>query len=153
VLPCLHKLNPKDMIKTDLYTKVILTAIALFLGIISLSQLQLIPSLHASENPSSSLDLPNYSMVPVNADGSINVRMETMDVRIVDINTYDLLPVKISDIATSDLLNVNLKDVDTYEAVPVDIKKVSTSDELPVNIDEIGNHQVMFGQLPVVIEK
>ncbi|QQX75862.1 MULTISPECIES: hypothetical protein [Aequorivita] len=102
--------------KTDNYTKIILTIIAVCLTINVMRDFEFIPSAHANETET----LPNKTFT------------EVMDVRLVDINTYDEL-------------NVNLKSVDTYDEVKVNLKKIETSDELDVNIDEIGGGWVSNG--------
>ena len=116
--------------KTDLYTKTILTVITICLTINVVQQLELIPKAHAAtEGPNGNTE---YALVPISD-------VETLDVRIVDNNTYDEL-------------NVNLKSVDTYDEVKVNIKSIDTSDELDVNIDEIGGGWINNGQpLPVKI--
>ena len=110
--------------KTDLYTKTVLTVIAICLTVNLVGELELIPKAHAS---TSDPVTPNteYALVPIS-------NMETMDVRIVDINTYDEL-------------NVNIKSVDTYDEMKVNIKSIDTSDELDVNLDEIGGGWVTNG--------
>ena len=114
--------------KTDLYTKTLLTIIAVCLSIQVVQQLDLVPSVYASEKDDpSKLDLPTIT--------------ETIDVRIVDINTYDEL-------------NVNLKSVDTYDELKVNINSIDTSDELDVNIDEVGGSWVNSGSpIPVTIRQ
>lgn len=113
--------------KTDLYTKTILTIIAVCLTINVVQQLEIIPKAYAT-NPTHN----NSLLTPPN---------ETIDVRIVDISTYDEL-------------NVNLKSVDTYDEVKVSLKSIDTSDELDVNIDEIGGSWVSSGSpLPVTIKQ
>ena len=115
--------------KTDLYTKTVLTVIAVCLTINLIGQLDLIPKAHAATDGNSNTE---YALVPISD-------METIDVRIVDINTYDEL-------------NVNLKSVDTYDEVKVNINSIDTNDELDVNIDEIGGGWINNGQpLPVKI--
>ena len=113
--------------KTDFYTKTLLTIIAICLSINVVQQLDIIPSAHASDK--------------TNAAGlDVSALTETIDVRIVDINTYDEL-------------NVNLKSVDTYDEVKVNIKSIDTSDELDVNIDEVGGSWVNSGSpIPVTIK-
>lgn len=114
--------------KTDLYTKTILTVIAICLTINVVQQLDIIPSAYASEEK----DDLNLDLAPIT---------ETIDVRIVDINTYDEL-------------NVNLKSVDTYDEVKVNIHGIDTSDELDVNIDEVGGSWVNSGSpIPVTIRQ
>lgn len=108
--------------KTDKYTKTILTIIAICLTINVVKDFEVFPSAYASEK---------VEMKPVN---------QVMDVRLVDINTYDEL-------------NVNLKSVDTYDEVKVNIKKIETTDELDVNIDEIGGGWVSNGgPIPVKVQ-
>ncbi len=119
--------------KTDRYTKVILTIIAICLTINIAKEFELIPSAYASEETNTTTVNSNYRLVPINEFGA-------MDVRIVDINTYDEL-------------NVNLKSVDTYDEVKVNIKSIETSDELDVNIDEVGGGFISHsGPLPVTIK-
>ena len=114
--------------KTDLYTKTILTVIAICLTINVVQQFDFIPAAYASEeNKDINLDLP---AVP-----------ETIDVRIVDINTWDEL-------------NVNIKSVDTSDELDVNINSIDTSDELDVNIDEIGGSWITSGNpIPVTIRQ
>lgn len=114
--------------KTDLYTKTILTIIAVCLTINVVQQLEIIPSAYASEE-----NKPNPS--------SLMPATETIDVRIVDINTYDEL-------------NVNVKSIDSYDEMKVNIKSIDTSDELDVNIDEVGGSWVNSGSpIPVTIKQ
>jgi len=114
--------------KTDLYTKTVLTIIAICLTINVVQQLDIIPSVYATEeNNHATLDLAPFT--------------ETIDVRIVDINTYDEL-------------NVNIKSVDTYDELKVNIKSIDTNDELDVNIDEVGGSWVNSGgPIPVTIRQ
>lgn len=91
--------------KTDLYTKTVLTVIAICLTINIVQQLNLIPSTQASVHENASA---NHRMVPLNADGS-------MDVNIVYINT-------------SDVMGINIRKVDGSwlgfsGAIPVKIKQ------------------------------
>lgn len=113
--------------KTDHYTKTLLTIIAFCLTFNVAKDLNLVPSAYASEKISAPPEISSdYMLVPVNAETS------TMDVRIVDINTYDEL-------------NVNLKGVDTYDELKVNLKRIETTDELDVNIDEVGGNWVSHG--------
>lgn len=111
--------------KTDLYTKTILTTIAICLTINLINEIEFIPSAYASETPINVKAATKYKLVPVD-------EFNTIDVRIVDINTYDEL-------------NVNLKSVDTYDELKVNINSIDTSDELDINIDEIGGGWVTNG--------
>lgn len=72
--------------KTDFYTKTVLTIIAVCLSIIVVKDLQLIPTAQANES------LPifntNYGLVPLNEDGSVNVHLkssETINVNIEEV--------------------------------------------------------------------
>ncbi len=117
--------------KTDVYTKSVLTIIAFCLCLIVVKDYELISSVHASE-PAEETN-SNYTLVPLSNN--------TLDVRIVDINTYDEL-------------NVNLKSVDTYDEVKVNLKSIDTNDELDVNIDEVGGSWINAGSpIPVSIKQ
>lgn len=111
--------------KTDLYTKTILTIIAVCLTIIVLKDANFITSAYASEANKLPETTTEYKLVPIN-------EFETLDVRIVDINTYDEL-------------NVNIKSIDSYDEMKVNINSIDTSDELDVNIDEIGGGYISHG--------
>lgn len=120
--------------KTDMYTKIVLTVIAVCLTINVVKEFEIIPKAHATDTPTEGLTTNEYRLVPIS-------NMETIDVRIVDINTYDEL-------------NVNVKSIDTYDEMKVNIKSIDTSDELDVNIDEIGGSWVSSGSpIPVTIKQ
>ncbi|WP_298317818.1 hypothetical protein [uncultured Aquimarina sp.] len=104
--------------RTDSYTKAILTIIAVCLSIIVLKDINIIPKAYANGTGTSS----NYGIVPINDDGTIMVKLDT-----------------------SDQIDVNIKGINTYDKLKVDINKVSTSDELNINIDEIGGNYVSSG--------
>ena len=89
--------------KTDFYTKTVLTIIALCLSILTLQNIDIIPKAYASEsNKNINLDpLKNYGLVPINADGTINVNIKSsseMDVNISNISTSDELDVNIDEV-------------------------------------------------------
>lgn len=79
--------------KLDLYTKTILTVIAVCLSINVLKGFEIIPKAYA-EGTNSNLNLlsnKNYGLIPVNADGSIDVNIKsssTMDVNISEVGGY-----------------------------------------------------------------
>lgn len=118
--------------KSDRYTRFILTIIAVCLSLNLALQFGLIAPAHAAA---------------VTTDGSTVTELEktipatnTIDVRIVDINTYDEL-------------NVNIKSIDSYEEMKVNIKSIDTQDELDVNLDEIGGQWISSGgPLPVKLD-
>ena len=61
----------------------------------------------------------------------------TVDCRIVDINTYDKLPVKIADIDTSDTLNVKIERItSSYDAIPVKMVDWEERDAVKVKIEQ-----------------
>lgn len=122
--------------KVDVYTKTVLTVIAICLSIQTLKTIDFFPKAYAAADESIEKNIPNteYRLVPIS-------ETNTIDVRIVDINTYDEL-------------NVNLRGVDTREEIRVDISNISTTDELDVNIDEIGGGWINNGSpIPVVIKQ
>lgn len=69
--------------KTDLYTKTLLTVITVCLTIIVIKQVDIIPGAYA--------DAPktNYGLVPLNSDGSVNVKLSPDDIVKVDIYEVD----------------------------------------------------------------
>lgn len=110
--------------KTDLYTKAVLTVIAGCLTVIALKNADLMPTAHAANSNINT----RYGLVPLNADGSINVNLksgsETMRVEIVDINTSDKLNVNIAEVSTSNKLNVNIADIGSSNKLNVSVKEV-----------------------------
>ncbi|WP_025741159.1 hypothetical protein [Aquimarina pacifica] len=103
--------------KTDNYTKFITTIIAICLVIQVIKDFNPIAKTYANNSSKAS-----YGIIPINADGSINVRINN-----------------------TDEINVNIKNIDTYDKLKIDLATISTSDELPVNIDEIGGSSVSSG--------
>jgi hypothetical protein len=110
--------------KTDTYTKTILTVIAVCLSINVIQTLDIIPAAYAT-NSKPETPAVAYNVVPVSSN-------QVMDVRIVDINTYDEM-------------NINIKGIDTSEELKVNLKSIDTTDELDVNIDEVGGSWVSNG--------
>lgn len=104
--------------KTDRYTKVILTIIAVCLLINVLEKIDIVPKAYANDDSINTPVNSNYAIVPVNEDGSINMTLKTgapMDVNIVGIRTNDDLDV-----------NVNLQKIggySTYGEIPVKVKQ------------------------------
>lgn len=77
--------------KTDFYTKAMLTVIAICLSIIVLKQVDIIPYAHA--NPTTNLETStNYGLVPLNSNGSIDVNIkstnETVRVNIEEVGGF-----------------------------------------------------------------
>lgn len=87
--------------KLDLYTKSILTVIAICLTINVLKDFDIMPKAYANEPLKNELNLlpnKNYGLIPVNADGTIDVNVkssETINVSITDIETRDNLGVEL----------------------------------------------------------
>lgn len=103
--------------KTDRYTKTILTIIAICLVINVLDKIDLMPHAYANTTATPALPpAPNYGLVPLNPDGSISVTLknaETIDVNIRGINTFDELDVNIDEVGG----------YGTYGEIPVKIKE------------------------------
>lgn len=90
--------------KLDLYLKSVLTVIAVCLTINVLKDFDIIPKAYANESlelPSDLLPNKNYAVIPVNADGSIDVNLKSSSV--IDIN--------ISRISTRDELDINIDEI------------------------------------------
>ena len=109
--------------KTDVYTKTVLTVIAVSLFIIAMNQL--LPFNEARAGSGS------FATVPVNPDGSIKVTFsETMKVNIAEVGGNYI-----------------------YGSMPINIKElngssISSSYGLPVNIEAVDGSSV-YGALPV----
>ncbi|QCK14879.1 hypothetical protein [Mangrovivirga cuniculi] len=85
--------------KSDKYTKIILTVIALNLTLISLDNLSIFDKAYADD--SSNNHNPNNITLPLNENGTIDVRIvdsEELDVSITDINTSDKLKVRLEEV-------------------------------------------------------
>lgn len=74
----MYNLKLKNM-KTDFYTKAVLTVIALCLAIIVLQQVDIVPRAYANAPQTQTQLDPNvkYGLVPLNSDGTINVRIKS----------------------------------------------------------------------------
>ncbi len=113
--------------KTDKYTKTILTIIAGALVVIVFQQMEIFPKANAAK-------INSFLSVPVNPDGSINVKfIDEMKVNITSVggsSVYSTLPINLkefsgSSINTSYGIPVNVEAVDgstIFEALPVKIK-------------------------------
>lgn len=88
--------------KTDLYTKTVLTVIAICLTIIVIKQIDFIPKAYAkTTNFDSNI---RYGLVPLNKNGSIDVNIKS----------------------SSEIINVNIEEVggwNTWGKIPVVIKE------------------------------
>ena len=70
--------------KTDLYTKTVLTIIAACLMVLALKEVKLIPEAAAAA-PARPAANQAYGLVPVNADGSVSVRFQTAEATPVNV--------------------------------------------------------------------
>lgn len=128
--------------KTDKFTKVVLTIIAICLINLSLGGIRPFPQAYAGSSTNTAPD-GTYGLVPLNKDGSITVRLSTLEE--VDVN--------IKNISTWDKLKVNIADISTSDELKVDLSNISTSDELDVNLDEVGGSNMTMGEaIPVKIK-
>lgn len=87
--------------KTDVYTKTVLTVIAVCLVVIVFRDADLIPKAYAVSPGAIMPPDPavKYGIVPINPDGSVNVKIvDKLDVNIVGINTWDELDVNIDEV-------------------------------------------------------
>jgi len=81
------------MVRPDLYTKVILTVIALCLVVLVTDKVNIIPSAFAHGAGSPVLNRPaSYGLVPVNEDGSITVKLQSSEVIDVQLRGIDESP-------------------------------------------------------------
>lgn len=80
--------------KTDIYTKSVLTIIAVCLILLVVKDSRLITPASASAGTGNM----NYGLVPLNEDGTISVRLDD----------HNVLDVNIADISTTDELDINI---------------------------------------------
>ena len=79
--------------KTDLYTKSILTVIAVCLVLIVLNNIDIFPKAYAGQNT------PNYGIVPLNEDGSIDVNVKVFDAEnVLKVEMIDEIDVNIEEV-------------------------------------------------------
>lgn len=113
------------------YLNAVLTVIALCLTLITLVVTGLLPT--AKANPPQ--DIGRFVTVPLNPDGSLNVKLvnsEPMDVNIKEVAG-----------SSSGKLNVNLEQMSGRSIF---------NGKLPVNIEEVGG-RIVYNSLPVKAEK
>lgn len=128
--------------KTDTYTKTVLTVIA-----IALVALVLKNSTIVNEAKADQTNYNRFVSVPVNADGSINVKM---------INDMDVNIHSIGGSSVNGALPINLKEIggnSFYGSLPINIKEISgstinSSYGMPVNIEAV-NGASIYNSVPV----
>jgi hypothetical protein len=69
-----------------------------------------------------------YGIVPLNDDGSIDVRIKS-----------------------AERIGVSIEDINTYDNLEVTLDDINTNDELEVDIQEVGNSTVHSNGIPVKI--
>ena len=91
--------------KSKRLTNVLLAVIAVNLTVLTLSQVNVFPEAKADAQPMSANETAfppsQYGIVPVNADGSITVKLvpgDEIDVNITGIDTYDEMDVNIDEV-------------------------------------------------------
>ncbi|MAB48644.1 MAG: hypothetical protein CMC05_08440 [Flavobacteriaceae bacterium] len=85
----------------NLFTKTVLLVIALNLTFLSLDKIDLLPKAYANENTNINNSMTNRVLVPINEDGSINVKIISSEVPLDITGKIDL----------SDTLSVNLTQI------------------------------------------
>lgn len=132
--------------KTDTYTKAVLTVIALALTFNVVEEWNVIPKAYALEAERPSFVPEGYTLVP-------NDALQTMDVRIVGINTSNELNVNLKRVDAYNPIKVDLNKVSMNNPLQVSLKKIETNDKLDINLKEIGGRWISSGgPLPVKIE-
>ena len=128
--------------KTDLYTKTVLTIIAIALVSLVFKNSSIVNEAKAGQN-----NFNKFISVPVNADGSINVKMVSdMDVNIHSIggsSVYGALPINLKEIGGNSF----------YGSLPMNIKEINgnsinSSNRIPVNIEAVAGTSI-YSSVPV----
>ena len=113
--------------KIDTYTKFILTVIAFCLVVLTFNSVDIFPKAYANEVVNYG---GNYGLVPMNEDGSINVRLQGVSDEL-------------------EKIDVNITGIKTYDKLKIDLAEISTREELDINIEEVGGWSVNGGKLPI----
>ena len=132
--------------KTDTYTKIILTIIAVNLTVLTFMQINIIPkvqALNTHEDPLLKNQRMEYGLIPVNEDGSITVRLADSDE----------LDVNITGIETNDKMNVGITEIDTWDNMNINIKEIDTRDIMNVKVKEVDRFAFTFSTVPVKVKK
>jgi hypothetical protein len=132
--------------RTDLYTKIVLTVIAVALLGLLFKNTEAFNRANAGPVNFNKTPGNNYALVPVNEDGSVNVRMSSdMDVNIRSIggsSVYGALPVNLKEISGSSF----------YGSLPVNLKEMNgsslNSSGVPVNIESVDGLSI-YSAVPV----
>jgi hypothetical protein len=133
--------------KTDLYTKSILTIIAVALIMLVFKNPGSFNEANAGPANFNNMQLNGkYTLLPLNEDGSINVKMvDEMDVNIRSIggsSIYGSLPVNLKEVGGSSF----------YGSLPVNLKEMSgstiNSSGIPVNIESVDGMSV-YSAVPI----
>jgi hypothetical protein len=127
--------------KTDLYTKGVLTVIALSLIALVFQNTNL-----TSEARAGKTNFNSFANVPVNPDGSINVKLlNDMDVNIHSIggsSVYGSLPINLKEVGGSSF----------YGSLPINIKEMNGtsvgSSGIAVNVEAVDGMNV-YSAIPV----
>ena len=129
------------IMKTDMYTKTMLTIIAIALVALVCKNGNIVNEAKADKT-----SLNRYTSIPMNEDGSINVKLVSdMDVNIKSIggsSVYGTIPMNLKEIAGSSF----------YGTLPINIKEYGgssvNSSGLPINIESL-NGMSVYSSLPV----
>ena len=128
--------------KPDFYTKTVLTVIAIALVTLVVQNTQMV-----NEAKADKINFNKFVSVPINDDGSINVKMvsDQMDVNIKSIGgigIYGALPINLKEISGNNF----------YGAIPINFKELNgssiSSNGLPVNITAV-NGTSIYSAIPV----
>ncbi len=128
--------------KPDYYTKAVLTVIAVALITLVIQNTKLVNEAKADKT-----NFNKFSSIPVNADGSINVKMESE----MDVNIHS-----IGGSSVNGTLPINLKEIggnSFYGNLPINVKEINGSSinssyGLPVNIQAVSGSNI-YSAVPV----
>jgi hypothetical protein len=132
--------------KTDLYTKSVLTVIAVALTALVFQNAKFTNEAQAGPANFNKPSSAAYTSIPLNTDGSINVKMVSdMDVNIRSIggsSVYGAMPVNLKEVGGSSF----------YGSIPVNLKEMNgssiSSNGIPVNIEAVDGLNI-YSAVPV----
>lgn len=100
--------------KTDLYTKIMLSIIAVSLSVLAFRQAEIIPRAQAETTNFPAGKTANYAMIPVNEDGSIDINLKSLPNESVNVD--------IESFPYNAKLDIDISEISTYDNLRVDIR-------------------------------
>jgi hypothetical protein len=100
--------------KTDLYSKIMLTVIAVSLSVLAFRQTEIIPRAQAETTGFPNNTTVNYAMVPLNEDGSVDINLKSLPAERIEVD--------IESFPYNAKLDIDISEISTYDNLRVDVQ-------------------------------